>query len=369
MVFEVSVRIRPDPFLFPQESLPMRRRGFTLIELLVVVSIIAVLIALLLPAVQGARESARRSQCVNNLKQMGLAVVQYEESNRAIPPTGMCNARSDSSSPCYATYPVLGMKPRLLPYLEQGSAFNAINMQGNDFNGIANSTVRTMQIATFLCPSDYNVPIGTTSFVGQTKQIGYGNYPNNMGTHRAHNGGQFNGPAYILGATLTVTPGNPSTGSTVTLSSIKDGTGNTVIFSEFLRGRNTSKRDGLHQVYQNTVDATSSSATTSMLAANCQGAQVKFTDTKGSDWMNQGCGEGGCYSHIMTPNQKACVFSDDTSFHTDHTSIGASSNHKGGVNVVMLDGSVKFIQNSVNKATWWAISTHKGAEVVDAASY
>src|SRR5690348_10437252 len=100
----------------------MKRRGFTLIELLVVIAIIAVLIALLLPAVQAAREAARRSQCVNNLKQMGLAVQNYIDSQGAVPPTGV-------NIPT-GTQPVgtFGMKPRLLPYMEQAMMFNALNI-------------------------------------------------------------------------------------------------------------------------------------------------------------------------------------------------------------------------------------------------
>src|ERR1700688_2604215 len=100
-----------------------RRNGFTLIELLVVTAIIAVLIALLLPAVQAAREAARRSQCVNNLKQLGLAIANYESSNNVLPPTD--NAAIFNSTTANAND--FGMKVRLLQYMEQIPLYNAFN--------------------------------------------------------------------------------------------------------------------------------------------------------------------------------------------------------------------------------------------------
>jgi len=342
----------------------MRRRGFTLIELLVVVSIIAVLVALLLPAVNGARESARRTQCVNNLKQLGLAVMSYENANRALPPTGMCNSTTRGAA-CNGFHPVLGAKAKLLPFIEQVQAYDAINMKANDYNTAANGTVRIMQIAGFLCPSDINVPTGTVAVTGPgTRQIGYSSYPNNIGTWRGNNGGRFDGPTYVLGSA--------STGGTVTISSVKDGTSSTAIFSEFIRGKNVTlaNQHGLSAIYKSPDAASGTYIPLTPLLTNCNTATVIAVTTvqfKGGDWMDQTVGGGGGYTHIQTPNKNACDFSGGLNAYEGI--VGPSSNHPGGVNLVMLDGSVKFIKDSINHTTWWAIGTHRGGETVDTSSY
>src|SRR5262249_24576202 len=149
--------VTPGDASFPRVSsgryMPMRRhhRGFTLIELLVVIAIIAVLIALLLPAVQSAREAARRAQCTNNLKQIGLAMHNYESTNGTLPP-GVKGC-------CWGTWLVF-----ILPYVEQGPLFNAWNSTGNDrtaltdgdfrYWGATNTTVTYSRVAAYYCPSD-----------------------------------------------------------------------------------------------------------------------------------------------------------------------------------------------------------------------
>ena len=349
----------------PRSSRCRTRLGFTLIELLVVIAIIAVLIALLLPAVQAAREAARRSQCVNNLKQLGLAIQNYSDANGSLPPTG-----DNNNVAVYPNANNFGMKTRILPFLEQTALFNALNMSfiAEPAAGVpgagANDTVVTTQINSYLCPSDGNVPVGTYTFkngITGARQQGYSSYPNNIGTVMNNNGNRFDGPAYVLGA--------PANGPTVTFASITDGLSNTVIFSEFIRGKNETVSRGLHQIYKSSLSLTGTTYVPLMTTLNaCKVANLPIlSGQKGMKWFNDTTAQGGGYSHIMTPNLNACEW-QNTGGGQYRTIVGASSNHSGGVNVGMLDGSVRFIKNSISQMTWWATATMAGGEVIDASS-
>src|SRR5437660_956686 len=183
------------------------RSGFTLIELLVVIAIIAVLIALLLPAVQSAREAARRAQCTNNLKQIGLAIHNYISSMEALPPSGSSHSTSGLTGYHEPVANPFGMKPRILPYMEQTAVYNSINFSVDPEWGFtdgwepANITAKATRIGAFLCPSDLRKGNrnnrGSTG--GDASQTA--NYMNNIGGNRYYSGGAPDGPAYFQGST------------------------------------------------------------------------------------------------------------------------------------------------------------------------
>jgi prepilin-type N-terminal cleavage/methylation domain-containing protein/prepilin-type processing-associated H-X9-DG protein len=357
------------------------RRGFTLIELLVVIAIIGVLIALLLPAVQSAREAARRSQCVNNLKQMALAIHNYASANNdMLPPhlvddpwTGDLNQTQS-------------LHARILPYMEQATTYNAINWNipsrwgpaaggnyddggGGGLWGQIQHTAIVVNVKSFLCPSDpHPGNVNTLGWTGKSKLIGCENYPNNIGLNRHINNWRMNGPGYIA------TTWDGALKPTVSLMTFVDGTANTAIFSEWVKGDAGSffpQTNPLGMVFQLGVN---SDAYTGQLYADwlfaqqCQNRGLTSDwDWKGEWWIE---GDRNCYSHTQTPNRRSCDYANiGVDGRGTITMMGASSLHPGGVNVAFMDGSVKFVKSSINYVTWYGIATPNGNEVVDQSEF
>ena len=358
------------------------RRGFTLIELLVVIAIIAVLIALLLPAVQAAREAARRAQCSNNLKQIGLAMANYVSTYVLVPPTYMDTTSFNTPNSNYS------QQCRLLPYMEQQNAWNALNLMiGVRWNSNAafyydtlQKTVLVMQISTFLCPSDNGVgSSGTESIGGVNKTIGSFSYPVNIGLNRRINSAppgtaagnwQQNGPNYIL------SDWDNAAKRQIGINSFTDGTSNTVIYSEWVRGPAANPgKPGLGNVYASGITvatyptdfqvAQACAAINPLLTAGNSPGQQTW-GWKGEWWAYGGTAE---YSHTIPPNRLSFTYSDQGIDDRSMSSLcTASSNHPGGVNCLFMDGTVRFIKSSINYQTWYAIATPDLGEVISSDS-
>jgi prepilin-type N-terminal cleavage/methylation domain-containing protein len=318
---------------------PRSRCAFTLVELLVVIAIIGVLVALLLPAVQSAREAARRSQCTNNLKQVTLAMHNYADVWRGALPVGEYGC-------CWGTWLVA-----LLPYIEQQQLFERYqyfgsvqNAAGNNYaqtdgntryGGALNRPVTTNQIKTYTCPSDTK-----SATAGIYNGVTFHNYVANHGNTTLSRTASFGTtstgqPNLFGGAPFIFVGSTTSVPQVVRMAEIVDGTSNTLAFSETVQGK--------------------------------QG------DLRGFAWWNG----GAHFSTYLTPNSAQpdvleniiyCVptlrinppCTGPTS--TNPSTIAARSRHPNGVLASMCDGSVRFVSNNVFLDTWRGLSTTNGGE-------
>ncbi len=324
------------------------RGGFTLIELLVVVAIVGILLALLIPAVQSAREAGRRAQCTSNLKQLGLALHNYHSVHNILP-FGV----GPDDDKVVATIGSLKARrytaqTQLLPFLDQAELFNALNFNVDPFfplvscqigpNGELgpNGTAAKTRLSTFLCPSDPpRMP-----------------YPWGPTNYRACNGATWSGRA-----------GDGMFGQAISIrfSNITDGLSTTAAFSEHITGSGNDKSwDRMSDLYANPGIWTQES-----FASWCANLKDSFAQTlhhdvdSGQTWL-EGNMNWTRYNHLLTPGLPSC----SNGFDWNGVAMTAGSRHRDGVNVTLGDGSVRFVTSKVNPTVWRGLATIRGGETI-----
>jgi prepilin-type N-terminal cleavage/methylation domain-containing protein/prepilin-type processing-associated H-X9-DG protein len=329
------------------------RRAFTLIELLVVTAVISILAGLLLPAVQSAREASRRMQCQQNLKQIGLALANYESTFSCFPfgsGGGGPGLQGGGGPPDFAGR--WSTHSQLLLFLEQRPLYQSLNFSFVPWAhhpqfSPPNATALRVSLASFLCPSDF-ASINDPNLLGNNNYRGAaGSLANNLGLGPPGSGVRNNGMFWYQSA--------------ITIAQIRDGASQTAAFSERCLG-NPTRPERLGDYYLATLPVTS--------CGQLQGSSLdRYTST--DEWSGQRWGDGNVfytrYQHILPPNGLSCNFGNE-----DYDGLvvaTATSRHPNGVNLLLADGSVRFIKETIAPNIWKALGTIGGSEAVDAASY
>jgi prepilin-type N-terminal cleavage/methylation domain-containing protein/prepilin-type processing-associated H-X9-DG protein len=312
-----------------RESLKCTARAFTLVELLVVIAIIGVLVALLLPAVQAAREAARRSQCLNHLRQWGLAMQLYHDARKVLP-IGSSAPKPNSTSPPRQTWVMY-----LWPFIEQMNLHsqNEITTPFHDPPGTIHGTLKGLcgqYLEMYYCPSD----VGSDQTVGNYQRR-RGNYVVNWGNTNLY----F--PVEPLGlAPFSHVKGEPWMPRKTKFADITDGTSNTLMLSEVLKGWTPTDNDWRGDIHNDEgVFRFHTKLSPNATAPDIIGSTTFLTDT------------GDPAMPVAAGARTAQV-------------AAARSRHPGGVNVIFCDGSTRWINDSIALDVWMALGTMNGDEAV-----
>jgi prepilin-type N-terminal cleavage/methylation domain-containing protein/prepilin-type processing-associated H-X9-DG protein len=317
----------------------LHRRGFTLVELLVVIAIIGILIALLLPAVQAARESASRISCTNNLKQLGLAMHNHHTAHKKLP-------AGNEVPPGVEVFKGLSVHVRLMPYMEQQTVYQMIDLT-KGYDDPKNLPAQMVQVASFRCPSAED---------GLPREAGGRNsYYCNQGTSIIFGLPDAGSP----NAKMPPPNGVFYQNSQIDFGAIKDGTTNTAAFSEKRlgdgsNGISTPESDTfMPGTYPNTPDEA---------VRDCEACDVldlgkQRISNVGVPWL-WAYHSTTMYWHVARPNTRSCMYPPGRVITT------AGSAHPGGVNLLLCDGSVRFVNDGIDVATWRAYGTRSGKEPI-----
>jgi prepilin-type N-terminal cleavage/methylation domain-containing protein/prepilin-type processing-associated H-X9-DG protein len=367
-----------------------RSKGFTLIELLVVISIIAVLIALLLPAVQAAREAARRAQCVNNLKQIGVALFNYESSVGAFPPGYIDYQNNPNNTPDLDMGPGWGWAAMVLPFLEQQPLYNSINFSlgitvVSNPASAGNSTAVVTSLSVFQCPSDgYNpqpVILYDSTFTNPIATVAHSNYVATSGWEECfmnatgnpqpfyaniYDGNDLDGDPTdgIYGSKSGITCGFGAAGigmfwrnSNTRIASVTDGLSNTTCVGERCAAHSPTTWVGAVTGARDPAWM----ATTPWTTPNTPPSQAPNTGN-GTAYDQADFDEALCLGHgnaTHKPNSDNPVFDPDVFW----------SMHPGGCNFLFGDGSVRFLKTGISPGAYQYLMTRAGGEIISADSY
>jgi prepilin-type N-terminal cleavage/methylation domain-containing protein/prepilin-type processing-associated H-X9-DG protein len=324
-----------------------RRSAFTLIELLVVIAIISVLVGLLLPAVQKVREAGNRLSCQNNLKQFGLALQNYHGAYSSFP-----MSRTSPPLAIGASSYALSAHSSLLPFLEQDNIYALINWNAQ-WGGPENATPAAARVRIFVCPSDPRVSNVPSTFAPSSYRVNEGTsivyVPSSLNSSLVP---QQNGP-FVLGQTCRI-------------ADITDGTSNTAAMSEKLIGDwsnaiASEKLDGF--IRTGITPQTADDALADCSNFDWTNLQYQGYSSIGGPWL-AGSTASTVYNHSVPMNSRMCLYP------TNGCMIyPASSVHPGGVNLLLCDGSGRFVSQNISLATWRALGTRAGGEVVQDSNF
>ena len=349
------------------------QNGFTLVELLVVIAIIGILIGMLLPAVQMVREAARRTTCANNIRQIALAIHNYESANQTFPVNqvgpGVLDVTSGDFKDGYYSWLV-----PLLPYVEQRNLYDSFDLKGNngDDDGYkislthSNAAAAGTNVPTFLCPSE--LPNQDNSIILGSANPAPSSYAANAGWPSYATGfaGERATPGAHNGAIGFIHPQTPISWHTnkVQMRHFTDGTSNTGLLSErLIQSGNSAKAINEGDKRLRSLHILERYETLPEIIEQMSSSHAHVFESAhiGRSWSSGSPLTAPTYMHVQPPN--SVIGHYNTSMDEGDFVVGASSRHTGGANMALVDGSIQFVSDSISLEIWWAVGSRDDGRI------